>query len=45
VHHPCQELITPVDVANLFVPGLFELATYLNSRGLLFDGGMTSTNE
>ena len=40
-----KELMTPVDVANLFVIGFSDLATHLNGGDLLFDGGMTLTYE
>lgn len=40
-----KELMTPVDVANLFVVGFSDLATHLNGGDLLFDGGMTLTYE
>jgi 3-hydroxybutyrate dehydrogenase len=39
------EMMTPVDVANLFVIGFSDLARHLNGGDLLFDGGMTTTYE
>lgn len=40
-----KEMMTPVDVANLFVVGFSDLARHLNGGDLLFDGGMTTTYE
>ncbi|UPM43114.1 SDR family oxidoreductase [Halocatena salina] len=39
------EMMTPIDVANLFVFGFSKHATHLNGGDLLFDGGMTLTYE
>ena len=40
-----KEMMTPVEVANLFVLGFSDLARHLNGGDLLFDGGMTLTYE
>lgn len=40
-----DEMMDPVDVANLFVFGFSEHARHLNGGDLLFDGGMTTTYE
>lgn len=40
-----REMMTPVEVANLFVLGFSKLARHLNGGDLLFDGGMTLTYE
>ncbi|MFC4247455.1 SDR family NAD(P)-dependent oxidoreductase [Natribaculum luteum] len=40
-----DEMMEPVDVANLFVLGFSKLARHLNGGDLLFDGGMTLTYE
>jgi 3-hydroxybutyrate dehydrogenase len=40
-----KEMMTPVEVANLFVFGLSSHASHLNGGGLLFDGGYTTTYE
>ncbi|GAB3690491.1 3-hydroxybutyrate dehydrogenase [Salinarchaeum chitinilyticum] len=40
-----KEMMTPAEVANLFVLGFSHLATHLNGGDLLFDGGMTLTYE
>lgn len=40
-----SEMMTPIDVGNLFVFGFSEHATHLNGGDLLFDGGMTLTYE
>lgn len=40
-----DELMDPIDVANLFLFGFSELARHLNGGDLLFDGGMTLTYE
>ncbi|WP_248517788.1 SDR family oxidoreductase [Salinarchaeum laminariae] len=40
-----KEMMTPVEVANLFVLGFSHFATHLNGGDLLFDGGMTTTYE
>ena len=39
------EMMTPVDVANLFVLGFSKHGRHLNGGDLLFDGGMTLTYE
>lgn len=38
-----KEMMSPVEVANLFVLGFSRYATYLNGGDLLFDGGMVLT--
>jgi 3-hydroxybutyrate dehydrogenase len=40
-----KEMMTPADVANLFVFGLSGYAGHLNGADLLFDGGYTHTYE
>ena len=40
-----KEMMTPVEVANLFVFGLSSHASHLNGGDLLFDGGYTTTYE
>jgi 3-hydroxybutyrate dehydrogenase len=40
-----KEMMTPVDVANLFVLGFSKHGSHLNGGDLLFDGGMTVTYE
>lgn len=40
-----KEMMTPTDVANLFVFGFSDHAKHLNGGDLLFDGGMTLTYE
>lgn len=40
-----KEMMTPVDVANLFVFGFSKHAKHLNGGDLTFDGGMTFTYE
>jgi 3-hydroxybutyrate dehydrogenase len=40
-----KELMTPVEVANLFVFGFSSHAKHLNGADLLFDGGFTHTYE
>jgi 3-hydroxybutyrate dehydrogenase len=40
-----KELMTPVEVANLFVFGFSRHASHLNGADLLFDGGFTHTYE
>jgi 3-hydroxybutyrate dehydrogenase len=40
-----KEMMTPQDVANLFVFGFSKHAKHLNGGDLLFDGGMTLTYE
>lgn len=39
------EMMTPAEVANLFVFGFSSHATHLNGGDLLFDGGYTTTYE
>ncbi|ELY89145.1 short-chain dehydrogenase/reductase SDR [Natrialba hulunbeirensis JCM 10989] len=39
------EMMTPIDVGNLFVLGFSELGRHLDGGDLLFDGGMTLTYE
>jgi 3-hydroxybutyrate dehydrogenase len=36
-------MMSPVEVANLFILGFSRFATYLNGGDLLFDGGMALT--
>jgi len=38
-----KEMMTPIEVANLFLFGFSRFATYLNSGDLLFDGGVVLT--
>jgi 3-hydroxybutyrate dehydrogenase len=38
-----KEMMSPVEVGNLFVFGFSRFATYLNGGDLLFDGGMVLT--
>jgi 3-hydroxybutyrate dehydrogenase len=38
-----KEMMSPVEVGNLFIFGYSRFATYLNSGDLLFDGGMVLT--
>jgi 3-hydroxybutyrate dehydrogenase len=38
-----KEMMSPVEVANLFTLGFSRFATYLNGGDLLFDGGMVLT--
>jgi 3-hydroxybutyrate dehydrogenase len=38
-----KEMMSPVEVANLFILGFSRFATYLNGGDLLFDGGMVLT--
>ena len=38
-----KEMMSPVEVANLFILGFSHFATYLNGGDLLFDGGMVLT--
>jgi 3-hydroxybutyrate dehydrogenase len=40
-----KEMMTPAEVANLFLLGFSHLATHLNGGDLLFDGGMSLTYE
>ena len=40
-----KEMMTPAEVANLFVFGFSSHATHLNGADLLFDGGYTHTYE
>ena len=40
-----KEMMSPADVANLFVFGFSDHAKHLNGGDLLFDGGMTLTYE
>jgi 3-hydroxybutyrate dehydrogenase len=40
-----KEMMTPAEVANLFVFGLSSHAAHLNGGDLLFDGGYTHTYE
>jgi len=40
-----KEMMTPVEVANLFVFGFSGHASHLNGGDLLFDGGFTTTYE
>lgn len=40
-----KEMMTPTDVANLFVFGFSKHATHLNGGDLRFDGGMTLTYD
>ncbi len=38
-----KEMMSPIEVANLFIFGFSRFATYLNSGDLLFDGGVVLT--
>jgi 3-hydroxybutyrate dehydrogenase len=38
-----KEMMTPAEVANLFVFGFSDHASHLNGGDLLFDGGYTTT--
>jgi 3-hydroxybutyrate dehydrogenase len=38
-----KEMMSPVEVGNLFIFGYSRFATYLNGGDLLFDGGMVLT--
>lgn len=38
-----KEMMTPIDVANLFIFGFSRFSTYLVGGDLLFDGGMVKT--
>lgn len=38
-----KEMMSPIEVGNLFVLGFSRFATYLNGGDLLFDGGMLKT--
>jgi 3-hydroxybutyrate dehydrogenase len=38
-----KEMMSPIEVANLFLFGFSRFATYLNSGDLLFDGGVVLT--
>ena len=38
-----KEMMTPIEVANLFVFGFSKFAKYLVGGDLLFDGGMVLT--
>lgn len=38
-----KEMMSPIEVANLFIFGFSRFATYLNGGDLLFDGGMVLT--
>ena len=40
-----KEMMTPIEVANLFVFGFSRRARHLNGGDLLFDGGVTTTYE
>ncbi|WP_254862413.1 SDR family NAD(P)-dependent oxidoreductase [Halovivax gelatinilyticus] len=40
-----DELMEPIDVANLFLLGFSDHGRHLNGGDLLFDGGMTTTYE
>ena len=40
-----KDLMTPAEVANLFVFGFSEHASHLNGADLLFDGGYTHTYQ
>ncbi|WP_227376715.1 SDR family NAD(P)-dependent oxidoreductase [Haladaptatus halobius] len=40
-----KEMMTPLDVANLFIFGFSKHARHLNGGDLLFDGGMTLTYD
>ncbi len=40
-----KEMMTPIEVANLFVFGLSSHASHLNGGDLVFDGGYTTTYE
>ncbi|CAN2047518.1 SDR family oxidoreductase [Candidatus Magnetomoraceae bacterium gMMP-1] len=38
-----KEMMSPIEVGNLFILGFSRFATYLNGGDLLFDGGVTLT--
>lgn len=40
-----DEMMDPIDVANLFIIGFSELASHLNGGDMLHDGGMVRTYE
>ncbi len=40
-----DEMMDPIDVANLFIIGFSELASHLNGGDMLHDGGMVHTYE
>ena len=42
-HSRVKEMMSPIEVANLFVYGFSHFAKYLNGGDLLFDGGMVKT--
>ena len=42
-HSRVKEMMSPIEVANLFIYGFSRFAKYLNGGDLLFDGGMVKT--
>ncbi|MDJ0816160.1 MAG: SDR family oxidoreductase [Desulfobacterales bacterium] len=42
-HSRMKEMMSPIEVANLFIHGFSRFAKYLNGGDLLFDGGMVKT--
>jgi 3-hydroxybutyrate dehydrogenase len=42
-HSRIKEMMSPIEVANLFVYGFSHFAKFLNGGDLLFDGGMVKT--
>jgi 3-hydroxybutyrate dehydrogenase len=38
-----KEMMSPIEVGNLFLLGFSRFSTYLNGGDLLFDGGMALT--
>ena len=42
-HSRIKEMMSPIEVANLFIYGFSRFAKYLNGGDLLFDGGMVKT--
>ena len=40
---PIKEMMSPIEVGNLFIFGFSRFAKYLIGRDLLFDGGMVLT--
>ena len=42
-HSRMKEMMSPIEVANLFIYGFSRFAKYLNGGDLLFDGGMVKT--
>ena len=42
-HSRVKEMMSPIDVGNLFVFGFSRFSKYLTGGDLLFDGGMLKT--